>query len=532
MSVPRHAAPDPEADARDAADAASVPAQLPVHELEAPADPTATGELSAQAIARGAARGFSWGLLGNIVLKFGSFAMSLVLVRILTPENFGTYAIALAATAFVMHINDVGLIAATVQWRGKLEEMAPTATVMAFGFSVIVYGVFFVAAEPFARLAGNGDAAGVVRVLTFTIVLDGITAVRVGALQRRFESDKISLANLAGFVVNFGVTVALAKSGAGAYSYAWGQVIGGVAVAALFLYWGKVPTRFGFDRAVARKLLAFGIPVAITLGVESIVLNADYVIVGNLLGPAILGFYLIAFNVSSWVPGIIGTAVRYVSISGFSRLSEKDPEVLSRGVATTVPLLVTGLIPIAIVLGVLAEPVITLLYGTEWSASAPVLGVLMILTVLRMLTAFGYDILAGFGATRAGVWVNVGWAIALLPALWLGTHWDGMRGTAIAHSVVALVIAIPLTALALRRIGIRLTPVGRGLVRPLAAGAVAIAVCLLLRLVLPGLLPLLIVDSIVTFVVYFALAVPVDQLRAGAAAVLSRVRRRSASASA
>jgi len=526
MSVPRHATPD-QTDTHDAVEAA-VPAQAP----DPQHDPTATGELSEQAIAQGAARGFSWGLLGNVVLKFGSFAMSLVLVRILSPEDFGTYAIALAATAFVMHINDVGLIAATVQWRGKLSEMAPTASVLAFVFSIIIYGVFFVCAEPFARLAGNPDAAGVVRVLTFVIVLDGITAVRVGALQRRFQTDKISLANLAGFVVNFVVAVALAKSGAGAYSYAWGQVLGGVVVSVLFLYWGKLPFQLGFDRTVARRLLSFGIPVAVTLGIESIVLNADYVIVGNLLDPAMLGFYLLAFNVSSWVPGIVGTAVRYVSISGFSRLSEKDPEVLSRGVAATVPLLVTGLIPIAVVLGVLAGPIITVLYTSAWSAAAPVLSVLMILTVLRMLASFGYDILAGAGATRAGVWVNTAWAVAVVPALWWGTHWGGIRGAAVAQSLVALVVAIPLTALALHRIGVRLRPVGQGLVRPLGAGAVALAVCFLVRLALPGPWPELVVGALATFAVYIALAVPRDQLRTGADAVLTRLRRRSASASA
>ena len=44
------------------------------------------------------------------------------------------------------------------------------------------------------------------------------------------------------------------------------------------------------------------------------------------LGTAAVGFYLLAFNVSSWVPGLIGTAVRYVSIAGFSRLAEDRPE--------------------------------------------------------------------------------------------------------------------------------------------------------------------------------------------------------------
>ena len=60
------------------------------------------------------------------------------------------------------------------------------------------------------------------------------------------------------------------------------------------------------------------------LGVEAILLNADYVIVGRVLGVTALGFYLLAFNISSWAPGVIGTAIRWVSVPSFARLSEEE----------------------------------------------------------------------------------------------------------------------------------------------------------------------------------------------------------------
>src|SRR4051794_36944003 len=89
----------------------------------------------AESIGRKAGRGLGWGLLGNLLAKVGSFATTLVLARLLVPHDYGVYAVALAATQFVIHINDVGLIPATIQWRGKLEEMAPTAATLAASFS-------------------------------------------------------------------------------------------------------------------------------------------------------------------------------------------------------------------------------------------------------------------------------------------------------------------------------------------------------------------------------------------------------------
>ena len=80
------------------------------------------------------------GARGNLVFKVGSFAVSLVMVRLLAPHDFGLYAVALAANAFLIHVNDMGMIAATVQWRGEVEDMAATATTMAIAFSLAWYG--------------------------------------------------------------------------------------------------------------------------------------------------------------------------------------------------------------------------------------------------------------------------------------------------------------------------------------------------------------------------------------------------------
>ena len=102
-------------------------------------------------IGRSGGRGLRWALGGNLIFKVGSFAVSLVMVRLLAPHDFGLYAVALAANAFVIHVNDMGMIAATVQWRGEVEEMAATATTMAIAFSLAWYGLFWVGAPTLAN---------------------------------------------------------------------------------------------------------------------------------------------------------------------------------------------------------------------------------------------------------------------------------------------------------------------------------------------------------------------------------------------
>ena len=117
-------------------------------------------------IARKAGRGLTWTLVGTLITKMGSFALGLVMARLLTPADFGVFAVALAVTAFAITFNDAGIVAACVQWRGKLEDMAPTGASIALLSSVFVYGVLWLAAPAFATLAGVPEAVPVMRLLS------------------------------------------------------------------------------------------------------------------------------------------------------------------------------------------------------------------------------------------------------------------------------------------------------------------------------------------------------------------------------
>lgn len=442
------------------------------------AEDTDRAESTVNAIGEAAGRGLRWSLLGTVVMKIASFGMGLVLARLLSPEDFGLYAVAMSATQFVMHINDVGLIAAAVQWRGKFEEMAPTATTLALGVSLMVYVAFWIFTPTFSAMAGSPAATPIVRLLTFTIVIDGITAVRSASLMRNFQQDRLMTATVIGFAATFVTSISLALAGGRAYAFAGGQVTGALLTGLLVLVLARVPIQFAVDRAIAGKLLAFGLPLAASLGVEALIMNTDYVIVGQYLGTAMLGFYLLAFNTSSWAVSLMGTAIRYVSIPAFSRLSDSREEgespdgddSLSRGVQKSVVALVLAVTPIVALIASLAPEMVFVLYGTIWAPAAPVLRFLMILTAVRLLTSLVLDVLTGAGATRLSFLVNLAWASALLPALYIGTRAGGIRGTAIAHVLVGVLVAVPAATLALRRLGVRLAPIARHLVRPILAG--------------------------------------------------------------
>jgi O-antigen/teichoic acid export membrane protein len=479
--------------------------------------------IEAESIGRKAGRGLGWGLLGNAITRIGSFATSLVLARLLVPHDFGVYAVALAAMQFVIHINDVGLIPATIQWRGRLEDMAPTAATLAASFSFVIYAGFWFTAPSFAHLSGVPEATPVIRLFTATILIDGITAVRGAYLLRTFQQGRYVLANAAGVVTNAVVAIGLSLAGSGAMALASGQLASSLTTGVLIFIWARLPIRIGVDWAIARRLLAFGVPLAASLGVQSILEQSDKVIVGRLMGAGVLGFYLLAVSISSWAPGMIGTAIRIVSLPGFARLSERDEKSLSKGVASTLPLLVLAMAPIAVLIGVLAGPTILLLYGAKWLPAAEPLRFLMVLMVVRMVTGLCEDILMSTGATKWTLLINLGWVVVAIPALWFATKAGGARGAAIAQATVGLLVAIPLAAVAVQRVGVRIGPLGRRMIRPLLGGALAGLVAFLLDQALLGSNAFirLAVAGTAGLLVYLAAAIPPKELQAWVSVVRS-----------
>src|SRR5439155_12231529 len=138
----------------------------------------------------------------------------------------------------------------------------------------------------------------------------------------------------------------------------------------------------------------------------------------------------------------------------------------------------------------------------------------VVLTVVRMLTAFALDILMGAGATRWTLWVNLAWATALVPALYYGTAHDQIRGAAIAHAFVAVLVPLPLVLLALHRVGVRLMPIVPALVRPVFGGVIAGLVGLAgIELVGPRPFLALVVAGGAGVLAYLAIGIPYEWLR-------------------
>lgn len=423
-------------------------------------------------------RGFAWSAAGVAAMRMGSLVVGIVLANLLSPHAFGIYAVGLMVQAILMNFAELGLAADLVR-HGDIERRGPTVTTIALGVSVGLTVLIWFGAGPLAAATGAPEATLVIQLLGFTLPLAAVTAVPYAQLQREFQQSRLFAVEFTNFGVSTALTIVLAVAGMGPLSLAIGKLVGqSVATLLQFVVTG-VRLRVGWIPEVASSGLRFGFPLACAGLLSWTLLNVDTVLVTVLAGTTALGFYVLAFNISSWPSSVIGTAVRAVAFPAFAERGRSAGERDVAGLLRGTELVWTLSLPVSLGLAVLAGPVISILYPERWAPSAAVLTALAAFGALRVV----FDLwVAYLTACGAGGWLvgnQVMWIALLVPAMYAGIGWDGIRGAGWAHVAVALMLMLPIHLIALGRHGVPAQLLIRTLLPAVAASIPAVSLSLL-----------------------------------------------------
>ena len=361
-------------------------------------DPKAAGSDS-RSLSASVRRGALWVVASNLLLRLANVLLIAVIAHILSPHDFGIFAVALTAYAIVSSLAELGVSSCLIRADLDIDSLAPTVATVSVLSSVNTRwrdGRFCQSHRGRARVGGRrrpDQGPGACRAAPGRI--RGTNAQMV----RDFKQDKIFLANVIAFVPSTVVLIILAESGSGAMGLAWSMVVRQFVVGCVLIVAAPRHYRPGLARSALSVVLKFGIPLAGANIVNFTLLNVDYVFVGHLLGATALGFYMLAFTVASWPYGLLGGVINNVSMPAFSRVKH-DPALLKKALATALRSVCLIVMPMCAMMLALARPLILTLYGAKWAASADVLAILSIYGVASMVCLLFANMLTSFGRTK------------------------------------------------------------------------------------------------------------------------------------
>jgi len=203
-------------------------------------------------------------------------------------------------------------------------------------------------------------------------------------------------------------------------------------------------------------VLAFGVPAAGGSLLGRLVFDADYLIIGRLLGAQQLAFYTFAFKIPEFVILNVFFVILSVVYPLYSRARE-DPERLRRGYLFSVRLQALYGVVAGAGLAVVAPLTVHALFGPEWAPAAAPLAALALYAALRTVGGGANEIYKAIGRPGISVTMSVVRLVILVPVLIFATRW-GIGGVAWALVAISLVFALAMQGVAMRVLGLGIRP--------------------------------------------------------------------------
>jgi lipopolysaccharide exporter len=324
----------------------------------ADADVRTTAELT-EATASGL-RSMTYARVAVELVLLGSMV---VLARLISPAEFGMFAIVVIVQELAMTLPMEGIGSALVQRKtiGRSHLQAGLALSLLVGAILTV--ITLVLAVTVVQSIYGHRTAWLIELATPWFLVCGAYAVPTAVLRRRLDFVRLSWLDLANNVVRAAVSIALAAGGMGAEALVIGNFVGCTACLAAALSPAPVPWP-RWNRAAIADLLPYGGPAALACLAWTGFRNGDYAIVGARLGAAQAGFYWRAYQLAVEYQKKIGVLMTQMAFPVLARSASPEEMLALR--RRMVRLLTVVLFPMLTLLIVLAPVLVPWLFGAQW----------------------------------------------------------------------------------------------------------------------------------------------------------------------
>jgi O-antigen/teichoic acid export membrane protein len=392
-----------------------------------------------------AARGAVWVAVDTWTNQTVSLALFVVLGRVLAPREFGLMGAAALLVLLFRTVVDGGITRVLVQRAHVSQSYTSTAFWTSIAAGLISALATFLLAPVIANIFGLSDLTDLVRVLSIVFVLASLSGTQVALAERAMAFRIQAVRRILATAISAAVAVGAALAGAGV----WALVAQMLAVegAMAVLLWSTQPWRpsFAWTREDLRDIVHFGSRYSSIRLLWFLSTNVDNFLIGAVLGPIALGFYVIAYRVFIVLDQLLVSAISHVGLSTFSRL-QGDAERQRAFLYRAMRYCATIALPCYVGVALTANRLVPLAFGSQWEPAVDVVRILAVAGAIRAFSTLIHNFVLSTGRVGAELrWflmVTLADVIGFLVAVKVG----GIVAVAVSIAVVAA-IALPLRLL-------------------------------------------------------------------------------------
>lgn len=352
----------------------TTPIKIPPTEPSAPKKP----DVPSISLKRLALTGSAWVMLGFGVGQVLRLVGNVILTRLLSPDAFGMMGIVGAVRAGLGMFSDIGLRPNIIQnKRGEEPTFLRTAWTMQVIRGIILAILAAALAWPMAILNNEPRLFLIISVAGLASVISGFNSTWLLVYSRRIALAPVTILGLITYFLSLVAMVTYAWY----FHTVWALVLGGfvgsiITLIASHTVLAGISMRFQWEPEAVRELFRFGRWIFISTALGFLTNSLDVLILGSFAGMSMLGFYVLAKNISRIMQQALITISSKILLPVYSRLAERGTEKLrSRMFKVRAILLAVSLPPIW-ALTLWGDYLIALLYDDRYQDAGWMLQIL------------------------------------------------------------------------------------------------------------------------------------------------------------
>lgn len=348
--------------------------------------------MSEQSLKDKTIKGTMWSGIDNVAQIGVAFIVSIVLARLLSPDDYGLIGIITIFTTICNTIINGGFSNALIRTKNPKEDDYSTAFIINLGLSFTLYALIFFCSPLIADFFGREELVALTRVSSFTMVIGSLAIVQQVRLTKRVDFKTQAKITLIASVVSglIGVVLALFKMGV------WSLVFQGLVfqlLRTIFLWFSNhwMPL-LNFNKQSFCRLFGFGWKMMASSILDSLWTQLYQMVVGKSYSPATLGQYTRANQFSSLFSSNLTSVIQRVTFPVLSDIQD-EKERMIQAYRKIIKMAMFMTFALMFALGAISEPLLYCLIGEKWHEAATYLPWICLMGAIYPLHAINLNML-------------------------------------------------------------------------------------------------------------------------------------------
>jgi len=422
--------------------------------------------------------GLKWVSFSRYAQKGMTFLSFIILARILEPSDFGLFAMAFIVIDGLGIFKNLGINSALIQRKDDVEQAAHTAFWMVPILGISIFLLLYVLAPTVSIILKEQQLTPVIRCLGIIFVLGSVQSVPQALLSKQMKFKELEIRDLISVMLYCMCAITLAYWGLGIWSLVYAYLLRRFTL--LILTWkiAQYKPRFVFNKRIAWELVHFGKFIFGSSLVYFFVINIDNFFIGRMLGVTMLGFYALAYNISDLTSTHLSQLIGKVMFPAYAKIQD-DKEMMKRTSLKIIKAISIVSLPFGIIIMMLAEEIISIVYGTKWLPVAPALKILALCSIFLPFVSPLGSIFIACGKAKWNFYLSLIIILVMTISIPVMVSYQGLLGAAIAVTFSRL-ITIPVRFILVKDlIGLRINELVRT-IRPVVISSTVMAMLIYL----------------------------------------------------